>query len=110
MATTARAIIQPKFASTSMTAEYTAAEGRVIIDKFTATNVSAGAAQVTIHVVPVAGSVASSNQIVSQVIASGETASINGLMGHVLETQSSIRCTASASSALVLYASGRVIA
>lgn len=111
MAITPRALIQPKFASTVMAAEYTAAEGRVILDKFTATNVGGGAASLTVHVVPPAGSVGNDNMVVqSTVIAAGETRPIVGLMGHVLEAGSSVRCQATASNALVLYASGRLVA
>jgi hypothetical protein len=111
MAVNPRTLIAPKFASTAMTAEYAAAEGVVIVDKFTATNVSAGAATLTVHVVPPSGAVGDDNLVVqATVIAAGETRPIVGMMGHVLAASSSLHCQTSASNALVLYVSGRVIA
>jgi hypothetical protein len=110
MAVTPTALITPKFASTVMTAEYTVPGGRVIVDKLTATNVGSGAAALTVHVVPPAGTVGNDNQVIrQQVIAVGETAPIVGLMGHVLENGATVHCQTTAANALVLYASGRVI-
>ena len=110
MAVTPAALIQPKFASTTATNEY-AAQSRVIVDKFTATNVGAGAVALTLWVVPVAGSVGNDNRIVSmRLIAPNETLIVADMAGHVLENGASIWAWAAAGSSLVLYASGRVIA
>jgi hypothetical protein len=111
MAVRPTALINPKFASTTMALEYTAASGVVILDRFTATNNSAGAVTLTVHVVPPSGAIAADNLVINAiVIASGETRAIVGLMGHVLQSGAALWCQTTAGSALVLYASGRVIA
>lgn len=108
MAVTPTVLIPAKFASTAMTAEYTAATGTVIIDKMTATNISGGTISLTVHIVPPGGSVGSDNLVVqSTLIASGETRPIVGVMGHNLQSGAALWCQASAGSGLVLYASGR---
>jgi len=109
MSITPTALIQPKFASVTSTADYTA-PSRVIIDKFTATNVSGGVVSLTVNVVPPSGSPASDNRIISsRLIAPNETYVSNELAGHVLEVNNAIWNVATASNALVLFASGRVI-
>lgn len=111
MAVTPTALVNPKFASTTMAAEYTAATGVVILDRFTATNNSAGVVALTVHVVPPSCSVGSDNLVINAiVVAPSETRAIIGLMGHVLQTGAALWCEATAGNALVLYASGRVIA
>jgi hypothetical protein len=110
MAVTPAALIQPKFASTTATNEY-AAQSRVIVDKFTATNVGSGAVALTLWVVPVAGTAGNDNRIVStRLIAPNETFIVAEMNGHVLEASASIWAQAAAGSSLVLYASGRVVA
>jgi hypothetical protein len=94
-----------------MTAEYVVVSGVVIVDKFTATNISAGAVALTVHIVPPAGSVGDDNLVVQQLlVAVGENRSVIGLMGHTLQTGATIYCQATASNALVLFASGRAVA
>jgi hypothetical protein len=110
MAVTPTVLIPAKFASTTMTAEYTAA-GVVILDKLTATNVSGGSVSLTVHIVPPSGSVGNDNLVVqSTLIASGETRPIVGVMGHNLQSGAALWCQTSAANALVLYASGRDVA
>lgn len=110
MAITAQALIQPKFASTVLTADYTAA-AKTIIDAFTVTNVSGGASQITIHVVP-AGDIPSPDNCIVKLrgVAANESYSATPMLGHVVERGAAIWCVSVAGNALVLFASGRVIA
>ena len=109
MSITPNALIQPKFASVTATADYTS-PSRVIIDKFTATNVSGGAVSLTVNVVPPSGSPASDNRIISsRLIAPNETYVSNELAGHVLEADNAIWNQTTASNSLVLFASGRTV-
>jgi len=109
MSITPNALIQPKFASITLTADYTS-PSRVIIDKFTATNISGGAVSLTVNIVPPSGSPISGNRIISnRLIAPNETYVSNELAGHVLEANNAIWNVATASNALVLFASGRTV-
>lgn len=109
MAITAQALIPPKFASTVLTADYTAA-AKTIVDAFTVTNVSGGAAQVTIHAVSPGDAPVDANCIVKQrVVAVNESYTATPMLGQVVESGAAIWCVSTAGNALVLFASGRVI-
>ncbi len=110
MTVTPAMLISPKFASVTLTNEY-AAQGKVLIDKLTATNVGAGAVQLTVHVVPPSGSPVAGNTVISRrAIAPNETFSASELAGHVLNGSNSLWMVTTAANSLVIYASGREIA
>ncbi len=109
MAITAQALIQPKYASTTLTADYTAA-AKTIVDAFTVTNVSGGASQITVHVVPAGDAPSADNCIVkTRAVAVNESYMVTPMLGQVVESGAAIWCVSVAGNALVLFASGRVI-
>ena len=108
MAVTALCIIQSKDAANVATTQYTAAAGvRTIIDKFTATNYSAGAQSLNINLVPSGGAVANSNLIKTKTLAAGECYVWPEIVGHTLNPGDFISTTASAATSINIRASGR---
>ena len=109
MTITAQALIPPKFASTVLTADYTAA-AKTIVDAFTVTNCSGGASGLSVYVVPASGSPGADNCVVNtRIVAVNESYIVSPLLGQVIESGSAIWCVSDAGNALVLFASGRVI-
>lgn len=109
MTVTVENIIPAKDAETVDTAQYTSSNAKTIIDKFTATNVSAGALTLSVNIVPNAGSVSNANLIIdAKSIAANETFTFPGLVGHILTTGDFISTNASATG-LTIRASGRVV-
>lgn len=111
MTVTAKCLIEAKYAEASEATQYAApAASSVLIDKFTATNVSASDAALTVHLVP-GGTYAASDNIITKdlTLAAGQTRSLAELAGHVLDPTDCITTTASAASAIVIRASGRVV-
>lgn len=109
MAVTVENIIPAKDAEAVQTSQYTVANAKAIIDKFTATNVSAGALTLSVNLVPNGGSATSSNLIVdAKSIAANDTYTFPELVGHTLESGGFISTIASATG-LTIRASGRVV-
>jgi len=109
MTVTVENIIPAKDAETVDTAQYTSANAQTIIDKFTATNVTAGILTISINIVPNAGSASNTNLIIdAKSIAVDETFTFPELVGHVLTEGDFISTNASATG-LTIRASGRVI-
>lgn len=110
MAVTVKTLIPAKQAENTQTAQYTAVNCRAIIDKFTATNTSAGNVTISVNLIASGGSAGNSNLIVdARAIAPNETYTFPELVGQVLEAGSFISTIASASNALTITASGREI-
>jgi hypothetical protein len=110
MSVTPRNIIPAQYASATPQAEYLA-ELVTLIDQFTVTNTSVALASITLNTVPALGTASAANRIVSaRQIAPGETFIASEMVGHVLEIGASIWCGASTGSALVICASGRLVA
>ena len=110
MTVTVSNIILPKFAEASNAAQYTSDKVKTLIDKFTVTNVSASSQTISIHIVNSGGSASDANVVVkSKALFSGQTYSCPELIGHVLEDGAFISTIASATSALSIRASGRVV-
>ena len=102
-------IIPPKDAETVDTAQYTSDDARTIIDKFTATNVSAGILTLSVNIVPKSGSVSNTNLIIdAKSIAVDETFTFPPLVGHIMRPGDFISTNASATG-LTIRASGRVV-
>lgn len=101
-------IIPRKFAEATQTTQYTAINCRTVIDKFTATNISANNVTLSVNLVA-SGEVASSNNLVSKsrVIAPNEAYTFPELIGQVLEPNGVISTIAGTASALTISASGR---
>lgn len=112
MTVTAKTLIQSKQASNSATTEYTAPTStKAVIHRFTATNTTAGAITLTIHIVPSGSAVGASNMVLSALsIAANTTTDITQIQDHVLDAGDSIAVLASAATSITIRCSGREIA
>tara|TARA_R110000772_G_C13214220_1_gene431227 strand:- start:682 stop:1014 length:333 start_codon:yes stop_codon:yes gene_type:complete len=109
MATTVDDIIAAKDAENSQTTQYTSSNQKTIIDKFTGTNVSAGALTLSVNLVPSGGTAGTSNLIVdAKSIGVGETYTFPELVGHTLDSSDFISTIASATG-VTIRASGRLV-
>jgi hypothetical protein len=110
MAVTVKALIPAKQAEATQTTQYTATNCRAIIDKFTATNTTAGNVTIGVNIVASGGSASASNLIVdTRSIAPDETYTFPELVGQVLDSGNFISTIASAATSLTIRASGREI-
>ena len=110
MAVTVKALIPAKQAENTQTTQYTATNCRAIIDKFTATNTSAGNVTIGVNIVASGGSASVSNLIVdTRSIAPDETYTFPELVGQVLDSGNFISTIAGAATSLTIRASGREI-
>lgn len=111
MSVTAKTLIAAKQAEATQTTQYTApASTRTIIDKFTATNTSAGAVTLSVNLVTAADTAGNQNLIVkTKSLAAGETYTFPELVGHVLDASGFISTIASAATSITIRSSGREI-
>jgi hypothetical protein len=110
MAVTVKALIPAKEAEDTQTTQYTATNCRAIIDKFTATNTSAGNETISVNIVASGGTEGNDNLIVdTRSIAPDETYTFPELVGQVLDSGNFISTIASAATSLTIRASGREI-
>lgn len=110
MTVTATVLIEAKNAESAQTTQYTSTNVRTIIDKFTATNYSAGAVTISVNLVPSAGSAANSNLIVkTKTLQAAECYTFPELVGQILEAGDFISTIAGAATSINIRASGRVI-
>lgn len=111
MSVTAKTLIAAKQAEIAQTTQYTApASTRTIIDKFTATNTSAGAVTLSVNLVTNADTSGNQNLIVkTKSLAAGETYTFPEIVGHVLNGGDFISTIASAATSITIRASGREI-
>lgn len=104
------AIISPKYAENSQTTQYTSSSVKTIIDKFTATNISAAAVVFGINLVASGDTAADDNLILdARTIQPQETYSCPEVIGHTLEAGGFISTICDTASALTIRASGRKI-
>lgn len=111
MTVIAKPLVEAKLAENAQTTQYTAPPGtRAIVDKFTATNVTGTAAQLTINIVPPAGAAGASNVITqTKTIAPGATEPLPEQVGQILGAGDSISTLAGTANAIVIRVSGREI-
>ena len=110
MSVLVKALIPAKQAENVQTTQYTATNAKAIIDKFTATNTSAGNVTLSVNLVTSGGTAGVSNLIVdNRAIAPDETYTFPELVGQVLDSGGFISTTASAATSLTIRASGREI-
>ena len=110
MAVSIKVLIPAKQAESAQTTQYTATNCKSIIDKFTVTNTSAGNVTISVNLVTVTGSAATSNLIIdTRAIAPEETYTCPELVGQALEPGGFISTLASAATSLTIRASGREI-
>jgi len=110
MTVTVKAIIPAIIASASQTTQYTAPGVKCIIDKFTATNYSAGAVTLSVNLVTLADTAGNQNLVVkTKTLQAAETYTFPELVGHVLEAGGFISTIASAATSIGIRASGREV-
>lgn len=107
---TFKELIPSKYAENAQTTQYTATNCRAVIDKFTATNISASNAVLSVNLVASAGSAADSNLILDErEIAPGETYTCPELVNQILGAGSFISTLAGTASAITIRCSGHEI-
>jgi len=109
MTVTVKVLIPAKQAEGTQTTQYTATNCKTIIDKFTATNTTAGNVTISVNLVT-SGAAGVTNLIVdTRSLAPDETYTFPELVGQVLEPNGFISTIASAATSLTIRASGREI-
>lgn len=110
MTVTVKNLVAPKLAEATQTTQYSAANCKAVIDKFTVTNNSGSNATISINLVPSGGSAGTSNLLVNaKTVVPGETYTCPEVVGHVLENGGFISTIASSAGALAIDVSGREI-
>lgn len=110
MTVTVKTLVPAKIAEAAQTTQYTATNVRAIIDKFTATNYSAGAVTFSINLVTLADTAGNQNLIVkTKSLAAGETYTFPEVVGFVLDAGGFISTIASAATSITIRASGREV-
>ncbi len=105
-----KAIIPAKQAENVQTTQYTATNCKTVIDKFTATNTTAGNVTISVNLVTGGGSASSANLITNaRAIAPGESYTFPELVGQAIESGGFISTIASAAASITIRASGREI-
>lgn len=104
-------IIPSKYAENSQTTQYTVATGEsVIIDSFTATNIGASSATLSVNIVPSGGTAGNDNLIIdAKSIGVNKTYTFPELVGKRMVAGTFLSLIASAASTLTVNASGRVV-
>ena len=104
-------IIPRKQAENSITTQYTATGVRCIIDKLTATNISASPVTIDVYLVAPGGTASDVNRVVkTRTIVANESYTFPQVVGQILEAGGFLATNASAASALVISGSGREVA
>ena len=107
---TVAVLIEPKYAENTQTTQYTSTGVITIIDKFTATNISATAATLSVNLVASAGSAANTNLIVkTKTLQPAETYTFPELVGVAMVPGGFISTLASAATSINIRANGREI-
>lgn len=110
MTVTVKVLVPAKFAETIQTTQYTATGVNAIIDKFTATNVSASPATISVNLVTSAGSAGNTNLITkTKTLQASEVYTFPELVGQVLGVNDFISTIAGAASAINIRVSGREV-
>lgn len=110
MSVTAKVLIPAKQAENSQTTQYIATNVSAIIDKFTATNTTAGAVTLSVNIVTSGDTAGNDNLIVkTKNIGAGETYTFPELVGQYLEASGFISTIASAATSITIRCSGREI-
>ena len=112
MTVTARNLVPPKLVENSQTTQYTVPTNitAVIIDKFTATNISGSTATISVNLVSALDTPGNPNLInKNKSLSASETYTFPELVGQILPTTAYISTIASASSAINMRVSGREV-
>ena len=110
MTVTVKVLVPAKFAENAQTTQYTAVGVTTIIDKFTATNISASAATISVNLVTTAGSAGNTNLITkTKTLQASEVYTFPELVGQVLGSGDFISTIAGTASAINIRVSGREV-
>ena len=110
MTVTVKVLVPAKYAENSQTTQYTATGVTAIIDKFTATNISASAATISVKLVTSSGSAGRKNLITkSKTLQASEVYTFPELVGQVLGIGDFISTIAGTASAIDIRVSGREV-
>lgn len=110
MTVTSKVLIAAKTAESTQTTQYTATNVTTIIDKFTATNYSAGAVTLSVNLVTSGDTAGNQNLVVkTKSLAAGETYTFPEIVGQSLAPSGFISTIASAATSISIRASGREI-
>ena len=111
MTVIAKALLGAKYAENSQTTQITSPTGvRTLVDKFTATNVTASAATLSVNVVTSGGAASAANLILDgKSLAAHETYTCPELVGQILNAGDFVSTIAGTASAIVIRASGREV-
>jgi hypothetical protein len=110
MTVTVKVLIPAKQAEGTQTTQYTATNCKTIIDKFTATNTTAGNVTMSVNLVTSGGTAGVTNLIVdTRSLAPDETYTFPELVGQSLESSGFISTIASSATSLTIRANGREI-
>ena len=111
MAVTVTVLIPAKIAEDAQTTQYTVPAGiTTIIDKFTATNFSAGAATLSINLVTATDTAGNQNLITkSKTLAAGEVYTFPEIVGQALATGGFISTIANTANAINIRSNGRQV-
>jgi len=110
MTVTVKVLVPAKYAENSQTTQYTANGVTTIIDKFTATNISASAATISVNLVTTAGSAGNTNLITkTKTLQPSEVYTFPELVGQVLMAGDFISTIAGTASAINIRVSGREV-
>ena len=110
MTVTIKVLIPAKQAENAQTTQYIATNCKTIIDKFTATNTTAGNVTISVNLVTSGGSAGVTNLIVdTRSLAPDECYTFPELVGQALEPSGFISTLAGAATSLTIRANGREI-
>jgi hypothetical protein len=110
MTVTVRVLVPAKFAEATQVTQYTANGVTALIDKFTATNISASAATISVNLVTNAGSAGNTNLITkTKTLQASEVYTFPELVGQVLGNGDFISTIAGTASAINIRVSGREV-
>jgi hypothetical protein len=109
MTVTVKVLIPAKQAEGIQTTQYTATNCKTIIDKFTATNTTAGNVTISVNLVTSGAALVTNLIVDTRSLAPDETYTFPELVGQVLEPNGFISTIASAATSLTIRASGREI-
>jgi hypothetical protein len=110
MTITVKVLIPAKLAENTQTTQYTATGVTTIIDKFTATNINATAATISVNLVTSADTAGNQNLITkTKTLQPNEVYTFPELVGQVLMAGGFISTIAGTASAINIRASGREV-
>jgi hypothetical protein len=110
MTVTVKVLVPAKYAEASQTTQYTSTGVTTIIDKFTATNITASAATISVNLVTVADTAGNTNLITkTKSLQAAEVYTFPELVGQVLGAGDFISTIAGTGSAINIRVSGRQV-